>query len=101
MHRQHVQFSPSLMMTDSDVVFEFRQSRLETIRATLGIFEGRDVVDLRVWLPRSSDGVLVPGKKGLTIDRTLLPELEAAVHALRVADSIKTERASGEHARSA
>ena len=61
-----------------------------TIRATLGTFEGRRVFDLRVWLPRSSDGVLVPGKKGITLDRTQLPELERAVRA--AISAIKADR---------
>lgn len=75
-------------MTASAVVYEFQKNHREVVRATLQEFEGRDVIDLRAFLPRSSDGVLVPTPKGLTVDRCLLPHLEAAVRALRDADSI-------------
>jgi hypothetical protein len=69
------------------IVYEFaRNNDREVVRATLQEYQGREVADLRVWLPRSSDGVLVPGSKGLSVDRRLLPELEAAVRALREAD---------------
>jgi hypothetical protein len=73
------------MMT---TVYEFaRDNDREIVRATLQEFEGREVFDLRVWLPRSSDGVLVPGTKGLSVDRSLLPELERAVIAARIASA--------------
>lgn len=68
------------------VVYEFaRNNDQEVVRASLQNFRGRPVADLRVWMPRSSDTVLVPGPKGLTIDQSLLPQLENAVHALRAA----------------
>lgn len=77
------------------IVYEFaRNNDREIVRASLQEYQGRRVADLRVWLPRSSDGVLVAGAKGITLDRSLLPELEAAVRALRHADSAEcsTER---------
>ena len=75
------------------IVAEFRKNHRELVRATLQSFGGRRVVDLRVWLPRSSDGVLVPGRKGLTVDDALLPELERAVHAACVAIGVPTPSA--------
>lgn len=66
------------------VVAEFAKNRRETVRATLQEIGGRAVADLRAYLPKA-DGTLVPGPKGLTIDRAQLPELEAAVRALRAA----------------
>lgn len=75
-------------MTAPAIVYEFsRNNDREIVRASLQEYQGRRVADLRVSLPRSSDGVLVAGMKGLTIDRALLPHLEAAVRALRDADS--------------
>jgi len=65
------------------IVHEFAKNRREIVRTSLYQFEGRDVVDVRVWLPRSRDGQLVPGPKGLTIDRRLLPDLERATQAAR------------------
>ena len=72
------------------VVHEFKKSPREVVRTTLQELHGRHLVDLRVWLPRSRDGVLVPGAKGLTVDRRLLPELERAVHAARVASDAES-----------
>lgn len=68
------------------VVYEFQKNAREVIRATLQEFHGRRVFDLRVWLPRSRDGALVPGAKGLTVDRSLLPQIEQAIQAARAAD---------------
>jgi len=67
------------------VVREFKKSEIDVVRATLSEFAGRSLADIRVWMPKSSDGVLVPTPKGLTIDRALLPQLEEAMHARRVA----------------
>ena len=69
------------------IVHEFKKNHRETVRTSLQEYEGRRVVDLRVWLPRSRDGVLVPGAKGLTVDRALLPELERAVRAAIAEDA--------------
>ena len=74
-------------------VHEFAKNKKEIVRTTLQQYEGRSVVDVRVWLPRSSDGVLVPGTKGLTIDRRLLPELERAVRAAREAVDVDGDQA--------
>jgi hypothetical protein len=69
----------------SAVVHEFPKNRREVVRTSLQEFEGRQVVDLRVWAPRRSDGEMVPCPKGLTVDRALLPDLERAVRAAREA----------------
>ena len=74
------------------IVHEFKKNHRETVRTSLQEYEGRRVVDLRVWLPRSRDGVLVPGAKGLTVDRSLLPELELAIHAAQAADALAHAR---------
>jgi hypothetical protein len=74
------------VLTAPNIVYEFpRANDREVVRCALQEFDGRRVVDLRVWMPRSRDGVLVPSPKGLSIDRVLLPFLEDAVRAARVA----------------
>lgn len=73
------------------VVHEFKKNERETVRTSVSEFAGRRVVDVRVWMPRSSDGVLVPCSKGLTIDQRLLPEL---VEATRCASACVAGRAS-------
>ncbi len=80
-------------MTESPktVVHEFKKNERETVRTSVSEFAGRQVVDVRVWMPRSSDGVLVPCSKGLTIDQRLLPEL---VEATRCA-SVRVAGAAG------
>lgn len=70
---------------DAVHVHEFQKNRRTVLRTSLQTFEGRQVVDIREWMPRSRDGVLVPCAKGITFDRALVPELEAAVRALRSA----------------
>lgn len=72
-------------MSAPAVVHEFPKNAREVVRTTLQEYHGHRVVDLRVWLPRSRDGVLVPAAKGLTVDRALLPELARAVQAAQAA----------------
>lgn len=66
------------------VAYEFIKNGSEVVRATVQEYDGRAVVDLRVFAARAS-GEPVPTRKGLTISRDKLPELEAAVKALRAA----------------
>lgn len=66
------------------VCYEFKKNARETVRATCQEFEGRPVVDLRSFRPMA-DGSLAPTPRGLTLQRSQLPELEAAVLALRKA----------------
>ena len=63
------------------IVHEFAKNKRESIRAILSEYEGRPVADIRVWVPRK-DGTMVATPKGLTFDRSLLPEVENAVRAL-------------------
>jgi hypothetical protein len=72
------------MSTAPLIVHAFPKNRREIVRTCLQEFEGRRVVDLRVWLPRA-DGSLVQSAKGLTVDQALLPELEQSITAARAA----------------
>ena len=72
--------------TTPHIVAEFpRANDREVVRCALQNFDGRRTIDLRVWLPRSRDGVLVPSPKGIALDRSLLPLLEDALRAARLA----------------
>ena len=82
-------------MSVAAVVHEFQKNYREVVRTTLQEYHGRSVVDLRVWLPRSRDGVLVPANKGLTIDRSLLPDLERAIQAARTAEAANSGSNTG------
>lgn len=79
------------------VVHEFAKNHREVVRTSLQEYHGRRVIDLRVWLPRSSDGVLVPAPKGLTVDQSLLPELEKGLAAARTA--LSTSPSAGDPTR--
>ena len=65
-------------------VYSFRKNTREEVRASFSTFKGADYVDLRVFTT-SPEGELVPTRKGLTVSRAMLPELEKAVAALRAA----------------
>lgn len=64
---------------------EIKKNEREVIRCYLTEYHDRALADIRVYVPRRADGAYVPTPKGLTIDRALLPQLEEAVHALRLA----------------
>lgn len=81
-------------MPDSEgvVCYEFRKNAKEVVRATCQDFEGRSVLDLRSFMPKA-DGTLCPTPRGITIQRSQLSELEAAVSAFRSA--INNELSNG------
>jgi hypothetical protein len=66
------------------LVASFERNARESVLASLRIYKGRPIADVRVHY-RAADGVLHPTSKGLSVARSLLPELEAAVIALRQA----------------
>jgi hypothetical protein len=67
--------------TREQQVFAFQKNSREEVRVCLTNWQGHALVDLRVFA-RQSDGEWVPTRKGLTLSRSLLPELAAAVGAL-------------------
>lgn len=73
------------------VVAEFVKNGSEIVRATVQEYDGRPVIDLRVFAARAT-GEPVPTRKGLTLSRDKLPQLEDAVRALRaVADGARAD----------
>jgi hypothetical protein len=70
--------------TRTEPVYSFRKNSREEVRASFSTFKGADYVDLRVFT-KNAEGDTIPTRKGLTVSRAMLPELERAVAALRAA----------------
>ena len=66
------------------VCYEFKKNAREVVRAGCQEFASLPVLDLRSFMPKA-EGSLAPTARGLTLQRSQLPELEAAVVALRKA----------------
>ena len=77
--------------TRNDHVHEFKRNEGEVIRATVAEYRGRRSLHLRTYF-RGRAGGLIPTARGIVIAPELLPELEAAVAALRAA--VEAERGS-------
>ena len=77
-------------------IAEFAKNKRETLRIELTQFNGRDVVNARIWAPKEGVG-LVPTPKGLTISPDLLPQLIGGLQAAQEA-AIKLGIVSGENA---
>ena len=76
---------------DADrVVYAFPKNAREDVRVSLSSYKGRPLIDLRVFY-RDGAGEMRPTPKGVSIARELLPELEAAVSALRLAEASGAE----------
>lgn len=54
----------------------------EEILVSLDNFQGHDLLNMRVWF-RASDGEMRPGRKGLSVNVALIPELLGALAASR------------------
>jgi len=70
--------------TRNEHVYEFERGKGEVVRATVAEFRGKRQLHLRTWF-RGRDGAMRCTKRGIAIAPELLPELEAAVRALREA----------------
>lgn len=80
--------------TTDTLVYAFDKNRRERVHASLTTYKGRALIALRAFYLADS-GEYRPTPKGLVIDRTLLPELEASVAALRRAvDATASEAAA-------
>lgn len=63
------------------IVGEFKKNTREVVRAVIKTWNGRELIDLRVYY-RSADGRLCPGPKGLCLQSDKLPELQSVVNKL-------------------
>ena len=66
------------------VVYDFPKNQREHVRVSLTEYGGHELVEVRVFY-RDDAGVLQPSKKGVAINRSLLPELEAGIRAAAAA----------------
>ena len=71
------------------VVVQWQKNAHESIRVSLSRYEGREVVDCRVWYA-AKDGELKPSPKGLTLGLHHLPRL-----ATGIADALSFTRHHG------
>ena len=84
--------------TRNEHVYEFERGKGEVVRATVAEFRGKLQLHLRTWF-RGRDGAMRCTKRGIAIAPELLPELEAAVRALREAvERIDAQAAGGSEA---
>lgn len=65
-------------------IAEFPKNKRETLRIELTQFNGKDLVNARIWAPKEGVG-LVPTPKGLTISPGLLPQLIGGLQAAHAA----------------
>ena len=78
-------------------MYEFERGKGEAVRATVAEFRGKRQLHLRTWF-RGRDGAMRCAKRGIAIAPELLPELEAAMRALREAvERIDAQAAGGSH----
>ena len=62
------------------VMGKFQKNATEWVHVSLVEYRGHELVDMRVYY-EDSDGEWKPSRKGLTLSRTLLPELVMALQA--------------------
>lgn len=65
-----------------EVVARIKKSRSAEIRVTRDQYEGREVVDIRVWVQEPS-GAWKPSTKGVQFDEKRLPAVIAALQAAK------------------
>ncbi len=71
-------------MSDSTTItYSFRKNHDEEVRVSIREYQGREFIDLRVWVERDNGHAeFSPTKKGLTLSCYALPELKKAILAL-------------------
>jgi hypothetical protein len=66
----------------SEVVARIQKSRSAEIRVTRDVYQGRKVVDIRVWFVEASSGTWKPSGRGVQFDEK---RLEAVIEGLKSA----------------
>jgi hypothetical protein len=67
-------------LSETELLYEFEKNAAERVRAELTNWNGRDVLNLRVFFDAGSGTPdWRPTKKGLTIRTELIPDLKKAV----------------------
>lgn len=65
-------------MNGPRIIAEIPKNARESIRVSLGEFQGRAVLDCRIWY-RPGEGEMRPGSKGLTVAIRHLPQMADAL----------------------
>lgn len=65
----------------SEVVARIQKSRNAEIRVTRDRYEGREVVDIRVWFVEADSGVWKPSGRGVQFDEKRLDAVIAGLQA--------------------
>ena len=67
------------------VIEEIKKNQQETVRVCLQTWNGRDYIDIRVWIAEKEgqNEVMVATRKGVTVKVELLPKLIAALEKAR------------------
>jgi hypothetical protein len=76
-------------MTAEIIIAEWPKNGRETMRVRIDSFKDQAVIDCRAWYP-GNDGVLRPGRGGLTVGLRHLPALANAL-----AKAVETANAAG------
>ena len=63
---------------DGELVGQFEKNGSEVIRVRFTTYQGHDLIDIRTFY-QTSDGAWKPGRQGIQMRRTLIPDL---LHAL-------------------
>lgn len=69
-----------MSVQDEVVVAEFKKNQRDIVRAVLKTWNGRRLLDLRVYYKQGE--VWLPSPKGLCLQTATIPDLKAAVAAL-------------------
>jgi hypothetical protein len=72
--------------TDDIVVAQFEKNKKEEVRISVGTFQGRRIINLRVYY-KDDDGTWKPGKQGLALSVERYKDLVGAV--LQVGEHLK------------
>ncbi len=63
-------------MSDLQVIATLEKNRRERLRIALDVWQGHELLDIRVVTELTeSSGTWVPGKKGVSLQRSMLPSL--------------------------
>jgi hypothetical protein len=79
-HAYYSLFKEVMIMSNEQVISEFRKNTREEIRVSLSNYQGHDLIDIRVYYHSGNiDGDMFPTKKGITMSTKLIPDLKKAV----------------------
>src|SRR5262249_22249346 len=92
-HSAHRNWSIANMSTSGPTTTEplarFDKNSREEVRVSVDDFQGRKIINLRVWYRDQKDGEMKPGNKGLALSVELYRDLAAAV--LKVGEHLQTQ----------